>query len=263
MQIKIKMKTGLSVLLMGCALSSFANQMPRALGTDSRMRVVPYDSNNVITVVGNQLITTSLEFGKEEVVQGVEGGDSVAWLVTVNKAHPNIVFIKPTMDQSDTNLTVLTDKYTYHFRLLMPPKNSTSDIPSAQPTYNIRFTYPQEEQEEALAHAAKLDREKNALVANNGTNPMDWNWNYTYSARCSRDNVPVRAFDDGRFTYFQFAPHASIPAIFLVDAQGHESLANFSMKGAYVVIQKTSRQFSLRSNGKENVSCVFNENYQA
>lgn len=234
--------------------------MPRALGTDSRMRVVAYDPNNVVTVIGNQLITTSLEFGMGESVQGVEGGDSVAWLVTVNKAHPNIVFIKPTMDKSDTNLTVLTDKYAYHFRLIMPSKTKSST--NLSPTYNIRFTYPQEEQLTALAKSAKLAREKDALVADNETNPMDWNWSYTYSERCSRENVPIRAFDDGRFTYFQFSPHANIPAIFLVDADGNESLANFTMKGPYVVIQKTARQFSMRSNGKNDVSCIFNENYQ-
>ncbi len=244
-----------------CVPTSFANQMPRALGTDARMRVVPYDPNNVVTVVGNQLITTSLEFGAGEQVQGVEGGDSVAWLVTVNKAHPNIVFIKPTMDESDTNMTVLTDKYAYHFRLVMPSKKA--DAPKMTPTYNIRFSYPQEEQADALARAAKVDREKNALVADNDTSPMDWNWQYSYSAKCSRDNVPVRAFDDGRFTYFEFAPHASIPAIFLVDQEGRESLANFTMKGPYLVIQKTARQFSLRSNGANNVSCVFNDHYEA
>lgn len=185
----------------------------------------------------------------------------MAWLVTVNQSHPNIVFIKPTMDHSDTNMTVLTDRYAYHFRLVMPSKKL--DAPKLAPTYNIKFTYPMEEQANALARSATRDREKNALVADNGTNPTEWNWHYSYSARCSRDNVPIRAFDDGTFTYFEFAPHATIPAIFLVDQEGHESLANFTMKGAYLVIQKTSRQFSLRSDGDKNASCVFNDHYQA
>jgi type IV secretion system protein VirB9 len=50
-----------------------------------------------------------------------------------------------------------------------------------------------------------------------------------------------------------------MPAIFVVDKQGKESLANSRMRGQYVVIERLARQFSLR-NGKT-VSCVFNDHF--
>lgn len=250
-----------AMVLSMSAPMAYANQVPRALATDSRLRVVPYDANNVVTMVGTPLMMTSLEFGPMEVVDGVEFGDSVSWKHVVNKVHPNILFIKPVLRQSsDTNLTVITNKYTYHFRLLA---NKKTDKPEkASPIYNIRFVYPEEEAEKSLADAMKQERRENALVADHNTDPFSWNWNYAYSACCSKDNVPIKAFDDGEFTYFQFSPHAELPSIFVVDGQGHESLAATTMKGPYVVVQLTARQFTFR-NGKDSVSCIFNENYQA
>lgn len=248
-----------AALLMGLSPLSFANQNPKPLSTDPRMRVVTFNQNDVVTVIGSQLISTSLQFGEDETIVGVEGGDKAGWSVDINNDKPNILFIKPVVDVSDTNLTVLTNKYTYHFRLLMPVTNEkTAKIP---PTYNIRFTYPLEVAAAKMALNAKKAQEKAAVVADNQTSPLDWNWDYSYSERCSRENVPIRAFDDGTFTYFEFGPNHDNPAIFLVDGQGHESLANWHMKGRYIVVERLSPQFTIRSNGANDASCVFNQHY--
>lgn len=235
-----------------------ANQIPSKLATDSRMRIIPYDENNVVTVVGNKMVLTEIDFSPTEVINGVEFGNSLAWETIINKPHPNMLFFKPRISVPiDTNLTVITTKHTYHFRVMANQVNS-----KASPTYSIRFTYPQEEMELALADAMKQEQKENAMASPHPTDPFDWNWNYAYSACCSRDNVPIKAFDDGEFTYFQFSPHAEIPSIFVVDGQGHESLAATTMKGPYVVVQTVARQFTFR-NGKDSASCIFNEHYSA
>lgn len=254
-------QTVMSLALCGAIIMSApmaqANQIPHKLATDARMRIVPYDTNNVVTMVGSQLVMTGIEFSPSETINGVEFGDAVAWTSIVNKTHTNMLFIKPVLRQPlDTNLTVITNKYTYHFRLLANQPNS-----KASPTYSVRFTYPQEEAEQAIAAAMKQEQNENAM-ASPPTDPFSWNWNYAYSACCSRDNVPIKAFDDGEFTYFEFSPHAEIPSIFVVDGQGHESLAATTMKGPYVVVQTVARQFTFR-NGKDSASCIFNEHYSA
>lgn len=249
-----------TTLMLSVSGASFANQMPRALSTDNRMRIVPYNQNNVVTVQGQEMTITTLQFGDDEIVQGVKVGDSVAWEATTNKAHPNMLFIKPTIPDADTNMTVLTNLHVYNFRLLVPSSQLDSPLKPA-PTYNVRFTYPLAEAQEVAAKAAIADRERNAVVADNEASSLDWNWGYSFSCRCQTDLVPIRAFDDGKFTYFQFAPHSQIPAIFIVDGEGHESLANWHMKGEYVVIQKTAKQFSMRSGSIQ--SCVFNDKYKS
>ncbi len=256
------MKRFLLVLSLGClTLASsgltWANQTPRALSTDSRVRVVAYDPNNVVTIEASQLVETGIQFGEDETIIGVENGDSAAWTVTVNKLRQNILFIKPTLDESNTSLLVMTDKNTYHFHLITALANTPDN---KQTTYYVRFTYPQEMQKELEARLQAKRQLKESVINREPVDPFAWNWDYSFSARCAKDLVPVKAFDDGKFTYFQFSRNAEIPAIFIVDQNGNESLANWSMKGPYVVVSRLARQFSFR-NGRV-MSCIFNDNYQ-
>ena len=64
-------------------------------------------------------------------------------------------------------------------------------------------------------------------------------------------------FDDGQFTYFQFRERQDVPAIFFVADGKNESLLNYHVSGKYVVVERTGRQFTLRS--REGEVCVYNE----
>lgn len=235
---------------------AFANQVPKPLTTDPRIRIVAYDSNNVVSIAGSQLVQTVIQFGDDETITGVESGDSVAWAVSINKTRPNLLFIKPTVDSSDTNMTVVTNQHVYQFHLFITPKETAG---SATVTYSIRFTYPEMIKQQLTANWLAKEQWKKSVVTDYPANPLSWNWAYSYSSRCARNLVPIRAFDDGRFTYFQFSQNAEIPAIFVVDSAGNESLANWRMAGQYVVIERLARQFSFR-NGRI-ASCIFNDRY--
>ncbi len=238
------------------SLTVFADQKPKALSTDSRMKVISYDANNVVTVVGSQLVQTSIQFGDDETIVGVEGGDAAAWTIDINKIKPNLLFVKPTVEASDTNLAVMTDKHLYQFHLMT---NTIDTASTKEVTYNVRFRYPQVERDALVARLQAKQQLKDSVVTENPIDPMNVNWEYSFSSRCDKEFVPIKAFDDGKFTYFQFSANTQIPAIFVVDKQGKESLANSRMRGQYVVIERLARQFSLR-NGKT-VSCVFNDHF--
>lgn len=245
---------GATLLL--AVLGASANQDPKPLLTDPHMQTVAYDPNDVVTVVVGQLTQLSIQFSESETIVDVDVGNSVGWMNHVNKSKPNILFIKPTVDMPMTNLTVVTDKNIYHFKLMVPEKGS-----SQVPAYNLKFVYPQEEQAAFAAQAQVKKEKRDSVVTDHPVNPMNVNWNYSFSEKCSKDFAPIKAFDDGKFTYFQFANNTEIPAIFIVNQKGQESLANWSMRGKYIVIQRIARQFSMR-NGKV-VSCVFNDAYKA
>lgn len=242
----------LTCFLAGAALG---NQVPQALSTDGRMRVVSYTEDNVIEVQGTQFVQTSLEFGRDEQITDIEGGDAQAWVVSVPKGRQNIVFVKPIVDASNTNLTVLTNAHVYHFHLTTVPKDQEDA------TYNVRFVYPEDLKKALAVRLQKEATEKDAIINDDMKNPLTWNWDYSFSGKCAKDFVPKKVFDDGEFTYFEFEKHTEVPAIFVVDEAGHESLANWHVKGAYVVLQKVARQFSLR-NGKV-TTCVFNDDFKA
>jgi type IV secretion system protein VirB9 len=232
-------------------LLATATQTPQPLTTDHRIRVVAYDPNNVVTIHGNQLVQTSIQLSDNETIVGVESGDSVAWAISINPNKPNVLFLKPTTEISDTNLSVITDKNIYHFQLTTAAKTQKDS------TYNVRFTYPLEEKNQFLVQWKEKQREKNSLVSAPPVNPLHWNWDYSFSKRCAQDLVPQHVFDDGKFTYFQFKPQQDIPAIFVVNTQGQEALANWRMEGRYVVVERTATQFSLRNDHL--VSCVLND----
>lgn len=105
---------GLTSLSMGaCAL-----EQPTQLASDARIEVVPYSMNNVVPVHGTTFTTTQITFGQDEIIEDVQNGDLGAWTASVNADLPYMLFLKPTADGSDTNMTVVTNEHTYYFHLL-------------------------------------------------------------------------------------------------------------------------------------------------
>jgi len=51
-----------------------------------------------------------------------------------------------------------------------------------------------------------------------------------------------------------------MPAVFLVDKNGNESIVNFNVQGEYMVVNKTGAQFTLRDG--DYATCIFNESYK-
>jgi type IV secretion system protein VirB9 len=63
----------------------------------------------------------------------------------------------------------------------------------------------------------------------------------------SHDIVPSLVFDDGRFTYLRFANNREVPAVFHVLGDGSEALVNVRMEGDLLVVDRISRQLTLRA----------------
>ena len=87
--------------------------------------------------------------------------------------------------------------------------------------------------------------------------PELYNFNYSFTGP---DNIaPIKVFDDGEFTFFEFSvDNNNIPAIFYVDNDGYEGLVNYRAEGNYIIVERLSSVFTLR-NGTDTI-CVFNEN---
>lgn len=230
----------------------FAEKSPKSLAIDSRIKVVNFDENNVVKVMGHDLIQTSIQFHPNESILDVSSGDSLAWQWNIAAGRNNILFIKPMLQDSDTNMKVITNKRIYEFRLV---SSGYYDNPN-DVTYRLSFKYPEEEraksQKKLLAHVKKA--EFSQAPANNKR------WNYYYSFTGNKRLAPVQAFDDDKgFTYFQFSEGAPIPAIYAVDANRKEQLVNYRIQEPYVVVEKISGQFTLRDGGL--VATIINEKF--
>lgn len=189
---------------------------------DPRLRVVPYEESQVITINGHLGYQMMIEFDPQERIENVSIGDSLGWQVTPNRAA-TLLFLKPVAANAATNMTVVTTRRRYAFSLRAREARGPDD-PNI--IYSLRFTYPQAETTEA------------------GAAPAAFNFDYVVSG--SAAFAPLRVFDDGRFTYFQVPEGAEAPAILVVNHHGEEEVVNAQVRGEATVVEQLSDIFVLR-----------------
>lgn len=242
-----------------------AQNNPVSFSTDTRIKHVRYQDNNVVPIHGIAFTTTEIQFGDKEEVLDIEGGDSSAWMVTYHPELANVVFVKPTVLNSDTNLTVITNQHAYYFHVT---SNTKLERNPAKQTYAVKFDYPVEPRRPAtrsrdpeISHNTRTPSIHDNLTGSRdrvaGSRSMPKATNTAYRFAGSPQLVPRHVFDDGKFTYFELSPNGAVPAIFAVDDQsGKESTVNTRREGKYLIVQRLAPQFTLRQ-GRLSTS-VFN-----
>ena len=217
---------------------------PRQLGNDPRFKsfsFTPYTTYKIIALYDNP---SYIEFEEGEAIATIVNPKKNAWQTV---ASNNRLFIKPEESDADTTITVMTNKRVYYFEMHALEPEDDFD-----PNYTIsfKFKYPTNEESKTIRTYAK------SILPDIDQNPWKYNFNYTVTGE---DNLyPVKIFDDGEFTYFEFPRTAKMPAVFAVDSSGFESIVNFRIVGEYLIVEEVSSKFTLR-NGSE-IVCVFNEN---
>ena len=256
----------LTLALLFTASGAMAEKQPSPGSTDSRVQTVVYHERDVVKITGHYGFQTLIRFADYEVIENISIGDSLAWQVVPNERR-NLLFIKPIEKDADTNMTVVTAIPTRNaeespfrvYNFSMRAKRSTKHT-DPRMTWTVQFHYPQDDVARLQSKHRHYQNARNSLVLPDepSANPENWNFNYTFAG--SDAQAPVRIFDNGEFTFFEFDKHTDIPAIFLVDENRNESLLNGNPRGKYIVVHRTGRQFTLR-NG-ERVTCVFNEDFK-
>jgi len=248
-----------TIVLVLIAGNALAVQPPRDGRVDPRIKQAEYREGQVYRIHAHYLQDSLIMFSEDEKIIHIGTGDPIAWSLTpVN----NYLSIKPIEKKADTNLNVLTKNLVtgkvrpYVFELNASNSNS---IKNRSGTFMMKFNYPEDALRERMITLSKIKmREKpKQLESKQGTDAKDWNLNYSYSG--SDLLVPIRTFDDGKFTYFEFPKKIDTPAIFLVDSEKNESLINYHVSGNYIVVQRTGKQFILRD-GKI-ATCIYNDSY--
>jgi type IV secretion system protein VirB9 len=203
---------------------------------DPHIRILAFDPDRVFALHAAFGFQLMIQFSPNEQIENVSIGDGSAWQITPNKTA-TLLFIKPIEIATATNMTVVTDRRAYLFELTADP--APVDGP---PVYALRFTYGGE----------------NGKAAAKFGPPEHRNIRYTY--RGSSAILPSEVFDDGHFTYFKWAEGGSTPALFVVGADGGESVVNYSVRDGYQVVEQTAAKFILRDGKK--ITTVTNNDWQ-
>nr|WP_210270439.1 P-type conjugative transfer protein VirB9 [Ensifer oleiphilus] len=237
---------------------ALALDIPRGAGQDNRVRFVNYQPYDITRIVGTLRSSVQVEFAPNEEIAHVALGNSVAWEVA---PAGNILFLKPRENQPVTNISIVTtrrdgSKRSYQMELTV----RDGSVAAGQDTYfYVKYRYPTDEAErrrleaQARGQAEKAGAANDALALHEHYGPRNWQ----YSAQGSGRIEPQAVYDNGKLTTFVFGDNREIPAIYLENSDGTESLVPKSVTGGLVLVHAVSRKFILRR-GRD-VICVFNE----
>lgn len=237
-----------------------AENTPRPVTADHRVREVNYSDQNVIAIRSAFRTATQIEFAQGEVIKFVAMGDTVSWEVAPAE---NSLFIKPRERAGGTNLIVVTEyagqKRNYTFAL-----SAVANSRVAETYFKVRVRYPEQEaaalREAATRRqlAAVLAQQNGAIKAALDLGVLEGTRNLNYTVQGASAIQPSEVTDNGQFTVLRFPNQREIPAIFTVNPDGSEATASFDVRDEFVVIHGVFRELRLRR-GKV-VLCIYNDN---
>jgi len=245
------------------ALTTFpvqALEIPASAQQDNRVRFVNFQPYNITRIVGTIRSSVQVEFAPDEEIAHVALGNTVAWEVA---PAGHILFLKPRENQPATNISVVTtrrdgSKRSYQMELVV----RDGLVDAGQNTYfYVKYRYPADEAErrrledEAKKRAAEAGYADQVLGIHEQYGPRNWR----YSAQGSAAIEPQAVYDNGKVTTFAFSGNQEMPAIYIANSDGTESLVPKTVQGDLVLVHAISRKFILRR-GSDTL-CIFNEAY--
>lgn len=252
-------KNSLILILLFITSFSFANA-ETSLTTDSRIKTLVFNENEVYELKFFYGYQSFIEFSNDEEISLISLGDSYAWQI---KSFEKKLFIKPLQINAQTNMTIITDKRVYQFEISSDSYDGSAD---EELLFSLRFFYPKpggvKTPSIPKTNSASVNNSNN--LKNNGfsiTNKdrgVSLNFDY-YFAGLDDAITPMKVFDDGLSTFFQFKnDNLVIPTISSVDLFGNETELNYETDGEYISVDTTAIQFTLRLDSK--LICIFNQN---
>ena len=132
----------------GARASCESGTLATPVVADSRIRTVPFERDNVVTVWGTRGVSTIVVLGEDEKIETVALGDSLAWQAVPDQSK-RYLFIKPLEKGAVTNMTVVTRKRIYNFILRADAQSARRVV------FKMRFTYPEDEADARLMEKAR------------------------------------------------------------------------------------------------------------
>ena len=257
----------------------FANAQTIPITTDSRIKTLVYNPNEIYELKFYYNYQSFIEFSEDEEIEMISIGEAFAWRLTPAGKR---LFIRPREIAAHTNMTIITNRRTYHFDIRSAEYDGKAD---EELVYVVRFFYPQLGQPIPIPPQLTIPNvappgpipsaPKKVVIRNVKTayprarvdedlptilerNPENLDFNFEYTSAGKSDNImPLKVFDNGKETSFQFpSDNLIIPSISLVDTFGNEQSLNYVIKDGYVVVPVTGRQFTLRLS--ESLICIYN-----
>lgn len=213
----------LAALLAGAiAAPAFAETTARPGSQDRRVTYATFADGQVYRITTALRSVTLVEVGEGETIKSIAIGDLESFKIDRLDAA-NLFIIKPTLAGASTNVTVETNRHIY---FLYVSENSRST-----PAFSVKFTVPKSGKSAASSQDVPPEAPMSYAILKHGDLPKF---------------APVRIWDDGKKTFFEFAPGAPIPTVFSADSKGLEYNVNTATVRTTTTAGTRSQRWVLR-----------------
>jgi P-type conjugative transfer protein TrbG len=210
-----------------------ALQEPASSGYINAIQVYPYTEGALYQLYAAPQEVSDIALQPGEALIAISAGDTVRWVVgdtssgagATKQVH---ILAKPFAAGLKTNLVITTDRRSYHLQL-----ESTDHTYMAA----LSWTYPDDE---LIVLKEKNDAAQAAMPIDTGLALEDLNFQY----RITGDDAPwkpLRAFDDGRKVYIEFAKsltQGEAPPLFVLGEHSSSDLVNYRVRGNYYIVDQ-------------------------
>jgi type IV secretion system protein VirB9 len=238
------------VLMCLLVVSAHGETLPTRGIVDQRIRTTLYNPDEVYRLFGFVGFHLDIEFDADETFTSISGGDLDALTYS---AHENVLTLKPKVASAEMNLAVTTNKHRYYFEYTAS-EQQPSGRRAEQVMYAVRFKYPPPPNPsgDTMTPEQRIQQDLSRAPQARPHNIDYW--------FCGHPSVkPLAASDDGVHTRLTFAAKGELPALFVRNDDGSESLLNFSLDGGDVIIHRVASRFIVRR-GKL-TGCIVNKGF--
>lgn len=228
------------------AANKAALREPSRAGYIDAVQVYPYAEGALYRLYAAPGRVTDIALQPGEAVTSVAAGDTLRWTVgdTVSgngEEKRTHILVKPYSAGLRTNLIITTDRRVYHLEL----ESRAGGAMAA-----LQWRYPHDElialqRGEAAAAAAR------PIASGLAVERLNFHYAITGDKPAWR---PLRAFDDGRQTFIEFAPSIAVgeaPPLFVIGDEGEAQLVNYRVAGRYYIVDRLFGAAELRLGGKK------------
>jgi type IV secretion system protein VirB9 len=208
------------------------------MANDARLQTVRFTGDDVTRVVTAEGVVTTIEFGSQEEIKDFAMGDRDAWHVAISG---NLLVIKPKDVKADTNLTVFTNRRAHFFALKTTARSARNVAYWVQVQYATPDAVPTE-----AAAASSASRELAQVQVDLKAARFEGVLNHDYWIVGRWELQPLAMHDNGRQTFLTFAGNQPLPAVFVIEPDGSESLVDFHVEEDTLVLHRVARRILLR-----------------
>ena len=226
-----------------------AETVPERGAVDPRIRTARCRAEEVYRLQAFVGYEIELIFEAGEVISGQGGGDLAGLALD---AHDNHVILKPRAVTHGSNLVIYTNRRAYRFDYSVIARRP--DPLADEVMYAVRFLYPPSS---STGNGGPSAAEQVEIDLARARDHRPRNFDYWFGG--SPAVKPVAASDDGVHTRLTFGARAELPALFVRNDDGSESLLNFSMDRGDVIIHRVAPKFIVRR-GKL-TGCIVNRGF--